>query len=426
MATERQRLTDARAVAIQPPVSGRAMIHDAKLPGFALRVTEAGSKSWVVYRRIAGQPRIVTIGTFPAVKEANARKEATKALGKAAEGLNVTDLKREARAKSVTLSALLDKYLEARGDHLRERTAHGYKLAVKAYFGDWLTRGITALGKDEIERRHRKVTLENGPGVADGSFRILRALLNFAADQYVDSQGRSIIPENPVRRLSAVKAWNHLPRKQTIIPDAKFADWWQAVADLPETFPGDGELWRDYFQFLALTGMRKGEAARLLAADVNEQRKSFTLRGGKNGHDLTLPASDAVLEILARRIKAAGEATFVFPANSASGHVEEPKKPYRHVADKCGVSWTPHDLRRGFATMAEKLDLSGYALKALLGHRSGSAHGDVTAGYIVLDLERLRGPMQRITDALLTLAGIKKPDAAQVVALPKRKAKARA
>lgn len=33
---------------------------------------------------------------------------------------------------------------------------------------------------------------------------------------------------------------------------------------------------------------------------------------------------------------------------------------------------------------------------------------DVTAGYIVIDVERLRAPMQMITDHLLKLMGIKK------------------
>ena len=53
--------------------------------------------------------------------------------------------------------------------------------------------------------------------------------------------------------------------------------------------------------------------------------------------------------------------------------------------------------------MAESLELSAYALKKLLNHKSGN---DVTAGYIVLDLERLRQPMQAITDKLLKLIGL--------------------
>ncbi len=62
----------------------------------------------------------------------------------------------------------------------------------------------------------------------------------------------------------------------------------------------------------------------------------------------------------------------------------------------------PHDLRRTFITLAEGLDIPHYALKRLVNH----ADTDVTAGYIVPDPNRLREPMQRITDRLLFLAKI--------------------
>jgi hypothetical protein len=43
-----------------------------------------------------------------------------------------------------------------------------------------------------------------------------------------------------------------------------------------------------------------------------------------------------------------------------------------------------------------------YALKRLLNHRANS---DVTGGYIVVDAERLRGPVQRVADRILELVG---------------------
>lgn len=74
------------------------------------------------------------------------------------------------------------------------------------------------------------------------------------------------------------------------------------------------------------------------------------------------------------------------------------------VVHLSGVAFTLHDLRRTFSTIAESLDLSHYALKRLLNHRMT---GDVTAGYIGKNVERLRDPMQRITDYILNAAGIR-------------------
>ncbi len=64
-------------------------------------------------------------------------------------------------------------------------------------------------------------------------------------------------------------------------------------------------------------------------------------------------------------------------------------------------------------TVAESLDLSHYALKRLLNHRMT---GDVTAGYISRNVERLRPPMQQITDTFLTLAGIRASNKVSAIA----------
>jgi integrase len=63
-----------------------------------------------------------------------------------------------------------------------------------------------------------------------------------------------------------------------------------------------------------------------------------------------------------------------------------------------GIHFRIHDLRRTFITIAEGLDISAYALKRLMNHKM---NGDITAGYIVTDVERLRKPMQQITDYFL-------------------------
>ena len=50
--------------------------------------------------------------------------------------------------------------------------------------------------------------------------------------------------------------------------------------------------------------------------------------------------------------------------------MDAPTKHIRRIVATSGVSFCLHDLRRTFATIAESLDLSGYALKRLLNHES--------------------------------------------------------
>ena len=159
---------------------------------------------------------------------------------------------------------------------------------------------------------------------------------------------------------------------------------------------------RDYFMTVLLTGMRREEALKLAWADVDMKGKTFTLRDPKNHNDHTLPMSDYLLELLTRR-KAVAVAEFVF-ADSQGRKISNFRYAQAAVTKASGVSFCIHDLRRTFATVAESLDIPAYALKRLLNHADGA---DVTAGYIVVNVERLREPMQKITDYVLKSAGLK-------------------
>ena len=63
------------------------------------------------------------------------------------------------------------------------------------------------------------------------------------------------------------------------------------------------------------------------------------------------------------------------------------------VTESSKVEFMLHDLRRTFLTIADAQDLSAYAIKKLANHKMAA---DVTAGYIVSDVERLRDPMNKI------------------------------
>lgn len=99
-----------------------------------------------------------------------------------------------------------------------------------------------------------------------------------------------------------------------------------------------------------------------------------------------------------------GQCEYVFSGHGETGHLIETKRFLSRVVVNSGVQFTIHDLRRSFITIAESLDIPAYALKGLLNHRADS---DITGGYIVLGVERLRLPVEKIAARILELVNVK-------------------
>jgi integrase len=102
--------------------------------------------------------------------------------------------------------------------------------------------------------------------------------------------------------------------------------------------------------------------------------------------------------------KTNSNSVFVFPGDGVRGYLVEPKRQLAKIIEKIDMPFGMHDLRRTFVTIAESLDISSFAVKALVNHKSGD---DVTSGYIQMNVKRLRKPMQTVTDFILKSAGIK-------------------
>ncbi|MDH5757459.1 MAG: integrase family protein [Nitrospinota bacterium] len=384
---------------------GQVLYWDTELKGFGLRITK-GAKAYFAEKRVNGKTVRTTIGRHGPLTPDQARKKAQELLGSMTMGRNPVNERRQARAKSVTLAQAFESFLEAR-KALKPRTVADYKYHMKHSFADWQGRPIRQITKDMVARRHKDLGAERGAAQANLSFRYLRSIFNFAMGKYEDAQGRSMITENPVRRLSQTRAWFSIERRRTYIKDSDLGAFLDALDTLRDELEGSKkttDVVPDYLEFILLTGLRRNEAARVKWKEVDLEAKTFTITDTKNKQPLTLPMSDKVFNILSRRHGAREGEEYVFAGEGEGGYIVEPKRQMKKIIESSGVNFTIHDLRRTFATVAESLDISGYALKRLLNHKQA---GDVTAGYIVHDVERLRAPMQAITDAIMTRAGRK-------------------
>ncbi len=90
----------ARGIAgLEIPETGRIEYFDKSTPGFGLRVTSNGHRSWICLYRYKGDKRRYTIGTYPKLDLADAREQAKDILRRAAKGEDpATEKKRERKA----------------------------------------------------------------------------------------------------------------------------------------------------------------------------------------------------------------------------------------------------------------------------------------------------------------------------------------
>lgn len=384
-------------------------ILDARVPGFAVRVTAAGSKAFVLERRVKGKTmrkKVCRVGELP-LEQAFKRAEAL--VGEIAAGKDLRAEKKRAEAAGLTLEKAFQGYRDTRD--LRPLTVRDVNTVLKD-LADWKDRPLRDLTPDAVQKKHRQLS-ERSPARANLTMRYLRAAWNHALEATAEPDGTHVLPPNPVRRLSALKAWNRVDRRKTVIKRAELRAWFEAVNGLTN------ETARDFFQAVVLTGLRRGEAETLTWDQVDLDAGTLTVPAEKNKarRDHVLPLGTYLRDILkARKKKAAGPLVFSDPKGRPFTNA---RYALDAVEEASGVKFCIHDLRRTFATVAESLDISAYAVKRLLNHATA---GDVTAGYLAesFDTDRLRAPMQRIEDTLLRLGGVK--GAGEVVEFRRRRA----
>jgi integrase len=406
--------TSVEAINFHAARGNQQFYWDDEQPGFGLRVT-SGAKAYVVESRVNGKTCRLTLGRHGKLTAEQARRMARQEIGRLAEGIDPRVEKAKGRERGVTLQAALEAFIEGRRkggkarDGLKDRTIADYRAAMRETFDDWMTRPITSISATTLRARYAKRVKES-PARANNAMRVLRAVLRDAAaemqDKAVKAELQSMVREAMQRR------WAKVERRNSVIAKEDLGKWIKAVLSLHDpVVKKTGKVAKrrkatvvsDYLMFCLLTGCRREEAAGLKWSDVDLNGRTFTLRDTKNRLDHTLPMTDWLAAMFDRR-KEAAQSEYVFPGAGKSGRLVEPRKVMAHVIKASGVEFTIHDLRRTFASIAEMLGVGGYTLKRLMNHKTT---GDVTAGYVVLEVEDLRAPMQKITDFVLTSGGIK-------------------
>jgi len=290
----------------------------------------------------------------------------------------------------VTLREAWQRYQEA---HLirkgrSEKTIESYRDHVERLFASWLETPLRELAEDpaRVARKHDEITRENGPYMANGSMRTLRAIYNHAR-----KTNRSLPPDNPADAVD----WNAEERRDTGMGANDLKGWFTELAAI------DNPVRREFHLFTLLSGSRPSALQRLKPGHIDFRRRTAHIskpKGGKKrAFDIPLSREMVLCLVRAirfgRRIYPSQAPEWTFPADSESGHLAETKED-RDILSKWG-----NDLRQTFRTVAASAGVSEFDAKLLMNH----AIPGVNAGYITrqkLLEDHLRGQQQAISSAV--------------------------
>lgn len=390
------KLTKTAVSELPYPANGQVIYNDSLLRGFGVRVG-AKSKTYVVEGRVRNRTVRSTIGRADVLSTDVARKQAMLLLSQMAMGVNPNKAKRIEASKTITVKEAFDSYLDNK-THAKA-TVVAYQRTLRLHIADWRNKPLMELTKQMVLHRHRDVTKKHGAYQANAVMRHLRSVYNFTTAMLDD------VPQNPVSVLTLARQWNKERRRHTVIPIHKLKCWYGAVMQMEDYA-------RDFLLICLFTGMRRREVTTLKWEYIDLDGKTLHIPKTKNGDPLDLPLADFIIELLRER-RSKTNSEWVFPGTGEYGHMVEHKKFLRRMESLWDGKFTFHDLRRTFITIAESLDIPSYALKRLLNHRTDN---DVTGGYIVINSERLRDPVERVAQRILELVseqaketGIKRP-----------------
>ncbi len=179
------KLTTRAVESARAPASGRIEYWDSALPGFGLRVTDRGRKSWVMMYRIQGRLRRLTIGHFPALGLASARQEARGALQKVEMGTDPAERKQEARARqAVTLRDLATLYIDR---YARPNKPKSWQQDRQALNRDvlpvWGSRPATSITKRDVLDMLWKIHDRGAPVTANRTLTLLKRMFGWLLEQ---------------------------------------------------------------------------------------------------------------------------------------------------------------------------------------------------------------------------------------------------
>ncbi len=291
--------------------------------GLYLRCYPSGRRSWLYRSRKGGTWKTRNLGEWPAVTLAVARSKAA-------------ELDKRALPDSVTFGAMLDEWFQRRIEPRYKVTKN-----IEVY----VNRGKTEAGNTPLSqlttKRLTDILVEYAdvaPVAANRCLSSWKLALKYAVE-------RGYIERSPLENTTTAVAGGEEKSRDRVLSDAEIQALWK---DRHDHAP--------LLKFLLLTGLRISEAQAATDDNLNGDVLQIPENKSSRPHWVYLPPM--ALEL-------AGDYDGYLFAQRSNTAVQA------RLRNTAKVTWTPHDLRRTFATRLAGLGVDPLVIEKMLNHTLG-------------------------------------------------------
>jgi integrase len=321
--------------------------------GLFLLLQPSGFRSWALRYRYNGRPTKLTLGPWPLLGLADARKAAADAQLELSKGSDPAGTRKVAKVKAAeaeanTIAAICAEFLQREGRRLRTLDQRERLLRRLVYpaIGD---RPIGSLKRSEIVRLLDRIEDRSGPRMADVALAALRRIFHWHEKRTDDF--RSPI----IRGMSRQNAAEH--RRTRVLDDDELRRLWAATAD--------GQPFSKLIRFLLLTTARRGEAAGMRWDEVTDGLWTLPASRSKTKTEIVRPLSRAAQTVLAAQPRAS---EWAFTTTGTGPFTDFSGSKAKLDAATGVTGWRLHDVRRTARSLLSRAGINSDVAEKCLGH----------------------------------------------------------
>ena len=358
LVSRRIHFTDRALRALrQPPKPQQLDYFDESLPGFGLRVSYNGRKSWVVLYRCNGVKSRLTLGQFDVFPLAEAREKARAALRAAALGNDPTISKTRDR-EAPTLKQLAHRYIDEYARPNKRTWQKDRRLLDRNILPELGRKKAHLVSRAELRVELAKIKNRPAPVEANRTFEVVRRLFNWAITE-------EILVDSPA--LNMPRPAEEIRRERTLTADELQA-LWNVLADAPP-------IVRSVFRLMLLSAQRRNEVTHMRWSDLDRRENWWNVPASltKTKRLYRVPLTPAILAIIEEIEKLKLDPVWVFPRTAGGGPVPETNvtRPFRKLIKDAGIAhFMPHDLLHTVTSHMTAMGISQFDVGKVRHHTS--------------------------------------------------------